>query len=124
MIDTRHTLADYYKMAADDNTITRHEQVRLREAVIEGTLDADDQTDVQLVGLPNNIEVVAAIGMVNETATTTWDVYDSRAANDALDSFRLLINFANPKRQIRFAEVGASLQGSPYRVWIKYIERL
>lgn len=124
--DARQIIGDYISLSTDETTVLRKEPVRLRINVYTGTTDADATTDVTLRYLPRTAVVVGVLAMINQSASVLWSVHGYRDASSAANAYRVELNevAAPAERQVRLAEVGANLQGLPYRLSVLWVERL
>lgn len=125
--DSRNTIARLIDTGSGVSSVSRAEQVRLKEAVIVGTLDGDTATIVDLValGLERPIVVAASCRCRQTTATTEWNIYDNRGAASATVVFRIEWNSSGhgtTPYAIEILDVGTNFQGEPFVLWVKYIE--
>lgn len=123
-VDTRHTITPYFVLSTDEQTISRKGDLRVRDAFYTGTTDADASTTVNLVGIPPNVTIISAVGMINSSGTSSWAISGYREANSAASAFRSVVSEAAAVRTFIFSEVGSNFQGEAYRVYIKYVEKL
>lgn len=125
MSDARQVIADFYKIDTDDETILRHEQLRVRVAVYDFTLDSDPATNVKLTGLKD--PEILSVTVLCEDGADNWAVYDYRAASDSgTSSFRVSWrgqDHATNPNEIQMNEVGTTFQGNRARIVVFYVER-
>ena len=124
--DSRQIIVDYYDLSTDETTILRHEQLRVREAFYTGTTDADATTNINLVGIPVTADVLSVSAMIRDnTNNLRWRVHGTGEAADSTRAFRLLWDRnTSGDRQVLLAEVGSELQSQPYRVHIRWVEKI
>ena len=126
--DARQMVAEYTAMGtagtASQATIIRRETVRLREAVLTGTLASAATTRVFLVGVKD--PVMLDFGAIVLSATVdNWQqgVWPATVNYTISWDGPAAATPAN-KNSFVFQSVVAALQGQASRIWCKYVERL
>ena len=124
--DSRHIVGRHVSLSTDETTILRKEPIRIKAMLYTGTTDADATTDVNLVGMPITAEVIGASIMIRDSdETLSWRIYDNECNEETDNTFRILwLRNTSGNRVLRISEVGADMQGQPYRLLVWWCDKL